>query len=153
VFESCVARTGQELNKQATANDAGVDFRTADGYLGLLEDLSLITRVPAWHSKRLNRLTHSPKVHVIDPGMAASVLNVDALSLGREPGLIGQLFETFVTTELLPHLETTEVDTHIHHLRDRDGHEVDIIRSRSEVFDECRPFRCQGPALAARQTR
>ena len=127
VLESTVARTSQELNKHATASDAVVDFRTADRYLSLLEDLSVIVRVPAWHTKRLQRLTQAPKVHVVDPGLAAHVLHVDADSLGRAPGLIGQLFETFVVTELLPHIETARAETAIFHLRSRDGIEVDIV--------------------------
>ncbi len=130
VLESSVARTGQELNKQATANDASVDFRTADAYLGLLEDLSVIARVPAWHTTRLHRLTRSPKIHVVDPGMAAHLLNVDDQTLGRDVALVGQLFETFVVSELLTYIETVAVNTALFHLRDRDGKEVDIVLER-----------------------
>jgi uncharacterized protein len=130
VFGSCAARTGRELNKQATASDAGVDFRTADGYLDLLEALSVVVRVPAWHTSRLHRLTRAPKVHVIDPGMAAHVLNVDGEVLGRDPRLVGQLFETFVVSGLLAHLEATTVETSMFHLRDRDGKEVDVVLER-----------------------
>lgn len=127
VLESCAARTGLELNKQAAARDAGVDFKTADGYLGLLEDLSVISRIPAWHTKRLQRLTRSPKAFLADPGMAAHLLNVDAVSLGRDSALVGQMFETFAATELLAHIETAQEETQMFHLRDRDGKEVDIV--------------------------
>lgn len=127
VLESCAARTGQQLNKQATARDADVDFRTADAYLGLLEDLCIISRLPAWHEKRLQRLTRSPKIVLTDPGMAAYLLNIDAASLGRDPLLIGQMFETFAATELLAHIETAAEDTRAFHVRDRDGKEVDIV--------------------------
>lgn len=127
VFASCVARTGQELNRKATARDADVDFRTADYYIGLLEDLSIILQVPVWHTKRLKRLTQAPKVHVVDPGMACHVLNADAQVLGRDAGLVGQLFETFVAAELATHLETAQEQTDQFHFRDRDGHEVDVV--------------------------
>lgn len=127
VLESCAARTGLELNKQAAARDAGVDFKTADGYLGLLEDLSVISRIPAWHTKRLQRLTRSPKAFMADPGMAAHLLNVDPVSLGRESALVGQMFETFAATELLAHIETAQEEVQMFHLRDRDGKEVDIV--------------------------
>lgn len=127
VLESCAARTGLELNKQAAARDAGVDFKTADGYLGLLEDLSVISRIPAWHTKRLQRLTRSPKAFLADPGMAAHLLNVDAASLGRDSALVGQMFETFAATELLAHIETAQQEVQMFHLRDRDGKEVDIV--------------------------
>ncbi|WP_419837569.1 ATP-binding protein [Candidatus Poriferisodalis sp.] len=134
VLESCAARTSRELNKQATARDAGVDFRTADGYLGLLEDLCIINRLPAWHTKRLQRLTRSPKIVMTDPGMAAHLVNTDAVSLGRDPVLIGQMFETFAATELLAHLETAAEETQMFHARDRDGKEVDIVlESRGKI--------------------
>ena len=127
VLESCAARTGLELNKQAAARDAGVDFKTADGYLGLLEDLSVISRIPAWHTKRLQRLTRSPKAFLADPGMAAHLLNVDSVSLGRDSALVGQMFETFGATEIMTHIETAQEETQMFHLRDRDGKEVDIV--------------------------
>ena len=127
VLDSCAARTGLELNKQAAARDAGVDFKTADGYLSVLEDLCVVSRIPAWHTKRLPRLTLSPKVVLSDPGMAAHLLNVDAVSLGRDPALVGQMFETFAATELLAHIETAQEETRMFHLRDRDGKEVDIV--------------------------
>lgn len=127
VLNSCVARTGQELNRDATAKDAGVDYRTADHYIGLLEDLSITLRVPAWHTTRLKRLTKAPKVHVADPGLAAAILNVDATTLGTHATLVGQLFETFVATELATHGETAENPTSMYHYRDRDGREVDVV--------------------------
>ncbi len=130
VFRSSVSRTGQELNRHATAGDADVDFRTAEHYIGLLEDLSIIIQVPAWHTKRLKRLTQAPKVHVTDPGMACHVLSVDASGLSRDAGLVGQLFETFVAGELATHIETASEETSLFHLRDRDGHEVDAVLER-----------------------
>ena len=130
VFRSCMARTGQELNRNATARDADVDYRTAEHYISLLEDLSIIIQVPAWHSKQLRRLTQAPKVHVTDPGMACHVLNVDSRGLGSDATLVGQLFKTFVAAELAAHIETTSEETLQFHLRDRDGHKVDVVLER-----------------------
>jgi len=130
VLSSCVARTGQELNKEATARDADVAKGTADNYITLLEDLSIIQRVPAWHNKRLHRLNRSPKIHIADPGIAAHLLNVDVTALERDATLVGQLFETFVATELSAHLETANHRTEMFHLRNRDGNEVDLILER-----------------------
>lgn len=127
VFNSCVARTGQPLNRKATARDADVDFRTAEYYIGLLEDLSVIIQLPVWHSNRLRRLTQAPKVHVADPGMACHVLNADADVLGSDAAMVGQLFETFVAAELATHVETAQEQTELFHFRDRDGHEVDVV--------------------------
>lgn len=130
VLSSCVARTGQELNKEATARDADVAKGTADNYITLLEDLSIIQRIPAWHNKRLHRLNRSPKIHIADPGLAAHLLNVDVKTLERDATLVGQLFETFVATEFSAHIETAEHRTEMFHLRNRDGNEVDLILER-----------------------
>ena len=132
VLASCAARTGQHLNKEATARDAGINRATADTHLRLLEDLSIITRIPAWHNKRLYRLTRSPKIHLADPGMAAHLLRTDAAMLARDASLVGQLFETFVATELLAHLETAAHATSVHHFRDRSGREVDFLLERGD---------------------
>lgn len=131
VLESCGARTGQLLNKQQTARDAGVDARTADLHMALLEDLSVVLRVPAWHASRVKRLTRSPKVHLVDPGMAAYLLGVDAASLARTERLVGQMFETFVVTELLAHLEAAAAETRIFHARNDSGREVDCVLERA----------------------
>lgn len=130
VLSSCVARTAQELNKEATAKDADVARATADSYITLLEDLSIVLRTPAWHSKRLHRLNRSPKIHIADPGLAAHLLNTDTAALERDATLVGQLFETFIATELRAHIETIEQRTEMFHLRSRDGNEVDLILER-----------------------
>ncbi len=130
VLASCAARTGQLLSQVATARDAGVAAPTAEAHMRLLEDLSIIARIPAWHSKRLHRLTRSPKVHVVDPGLAAHLLHADEDTLARDATLVGQLFETFVVSELRPHLEAVSVATEIFHFRDRSGREVDCVLER-----------------------
>ena len=130
VLESCVARTGQLLNKQAVARDAAVDVRTADAHVSLLEDLSVVVRIPAWHTQRVKRLTRSPKVHAIDPGLAAHLLGTDARALSLSERLVGQLFETLVVTEILPHLQASSAQTALFHARSTDGKEVDLVLER-----------------------
>ncbi len=127
VLNSCASRTAQELNKSATAVDGGMDYRTAERMIGLLEDLSIVLRVPAWNAKRLKRLTSTPKIHLSDPGMAAYLLNVGAEELGRASTLVGPMFESFVVAELAAHLETAAEETALFHLRNRNGREVDVI--------------------------
>jgi len=131
VFGSSVARTAQELNKNRTAEDAGVDYRSADFYMQLLEDLSVVMRIPAWDTKRLKRLTQTPKVHVTDAGVAAHELRIDAAGLTSDATLVGKLVETFVAAELAAHLETCADDTAIFHFRNRDGKEVDLVLERN----------------------
>lgn len=130
VLESCAARTGQLLNKQAVAQDAAVDVRTADAHVSLLEELSIVVRIPAWHTQRVKRLTRSPKVHVMDPGLAAHLLGADARALSLSDRLVGQLFETMVVTEIVPHLQASSMQTRLFHARSTDDKEVDLVLER-----------------------
>ena len=130
VLGSCAARTGLELNKEAVARDADVSRSTADSHVSLLEDLSIVALVPAWHSNRIRRLARWPRVHLTDPGLAAHLLGTDPESLTRDGRLAGQLFETFVCTELLAHVETAASATGLFHYRNRDGREIDFLLER-----------------------
>lgn len=39
---------------------------------------------------------------IIDPGLAAHLLNADEDTLARDATLVGQLFETFIASEIRP---------------------------------------------------
>jgi predicted AAA+ superfamily ATPase len=110
------------------AEAAGVDVRTARSYLDLLEDLRVIERLPPWHSNRLTRLVKSPKLHLIDPALAATVLGVDARGVLLDGHVLGQILESFVVAQLRPLLSLGATPITMAHLRDRGGdHEIDIV--------------------------
>lgn len=94
VLLSCATRTDQELNKQATARDVGVTNVTADTHLRLLEDLSIIVCADVAQQAALPA-TRFPKVHLVDPGLAAHLLDSGTFTLTHDATLVGQLLETF----------------------------------------------------------
>ncbi|WP_462189317.1 DUF4143 domain-containing protein [Frankia sp. CcWB2] len=49
---------------------------TANSYLRLLEAVFLLYRLPAWGSSLTARSTRSPKIHVLDSGVAARLLRL-----------------------------------------------------------------------------
>lgn len=103
---------------------------TIGGYVALLEHLFLLERIQPWHSNRLKRLVRTPKLHLIDTGVGAALLGMDAQALAANRPLFGQLLETFVMQELRRHASWREDTIVFHHFRDRDGAEVDIVIER-----------------------
>lgn len=95
---ACTAGTPTDTT---LAEAAGVDVRTVRGYLDLLEDLRVIERLQPWYSNRLTRLVKAPKLHVVDPAIAATVLGVDARGVVLDGHLLGQLLEYFVLNRRL----------------------------------------------------
>jgi predicted AAA+ superfamily ATPase len=123
-------RTGQLLNLSSLARDLGIGRDTTEKYLTILERLFLVRRLPAWHRNRTKRLIKTPKVHVIDSGLCATLMNIspgDWNSHGQE---FGPLLESFVVQQLICQASWMGDDIHFSHYRDKDQVEVDLVIER-----------------------
>ncbi len=103
---------------------------TVRDYVALLERAFLVDFLPAWHENRLKRLVKSPKLHLGDTGVAATLLATDAAALAEDRMLLGQLCETFVVQELRRQAAARDEGLRFSHLRDKDGVEVDLVIER-----------------------
>jgi predicted AAA+ superfamily ATPase len=121
------ARSGQLLVRQSIGRELGLPTSTAYRYLGLLEEVYLIKRIPAWSRNLSNRAVSTAKVAFVDSGMAASLLSVDARGLVRPNGSFGPLLEGFVLMELARQLTWAENRVDLYHYRTKDGVEVDAV--------------------------
>ena len=134
---------------------------TTENYLAHLEMSYLVRLLPAWSRNLTRKITRRPKVHVTDTGLGAHLLGKTPQALARptEPAR-GQLLESFVFNEL--HRQTTwsTEDIRLHHLRDRDGAEIDFIaecdgrpirRHRGQVRRGGQPIRHPVAPVAQKQ--
>ncbi len=133
VLRLLAANTAGELNVSSLARDLGMPRTTVDGYLPLLETVYLFFLVPAWSRNLSAKVVRHPKVHILDAGLAAHLLGVDSAGLSL-PGCpaTGRLLETFVAGELARQRTWSAVPFDLHHLRDRDGMEVDLVLARPD---------------------
>lgn len=125
------ARSAQVVNVANLSDALELNRKTVEGYLRLLEDLFLIFRLPAW-GKTLNaKATGSPKVHMVDSGLAARLLQIGPEKLARlDPSTLtefGHLLESFVVGELLKQVSWIDESVTVGHWRTSDGDEVDLI--------------------------
>ena len=129
-------QTGQVLNMAAAGRAVGLEPRTAEAYTKLLEDLFLIRRLDAWGRTLRARATASPKVHVLDSGLAARLMGVTPRRIARpDPAALaefGHLLETFVVGELLKQASWSSEVAAAGHWRTHDGHEVDLVIEHSD---------------------
>ena len=68
-----------------------------------------------------------PKLGMVDSGLAAHLLGVDAGRLAAPESPAGQLLESFVSMEKRKQLGWSNERPAMSHFRDRDGAEVDIV--------------------------
>jgi len=103
--------------------------RTLPPYLELLETLFLIQLLPAWSTNLSKRVVRRPKTSLLDTGLAARLINISAAgaSPASNPNAAGGLLEGFVTGELRRQLGWSREYPRLHHYRDHDGPEIDII--------------------------
>lgn len=129
------ANTAGELVATRIHADSGLGSRgTTDDYIGYLQMTYLAHVVPAWSRNLTRKITRHPKVHITDAGLAAHLLGKDPAALRRpDDPARGQLVETFVVNELTRQASfLDEPDVRLHHLRDRDGAEIDIVAEAAD---------------------
>ncbi len=127
VLRLCALRTGRLLNISELARDAGTSPATARRYLSLLEASWVIRRLPAWRTNRTARLVKSPKLHLVDSGLAAWMSGVQTLDPTRPEPMRGQLFETWATQGLASLLAAWLPRARLHHWSVQGRYEVDLV--------------------------
>ena len=131
LMDHAAVSAGQLLNMSGLGARLGVDGKTVDRWLILLEHMFLLRRVGAWHSSRLKRLVRAPKLQFLDSGLLAALQRTDAADIARDRQKLGSLLESFVYGEIAKAIALSDDMTSVSHYRDKDGVEVDMVLERS----------------------
>jgi hypothetical protein len=129
-------RSGQVLNITAAAGAIGLDRSTAENYTSLLEAVFLIHRLPAWGTTLSARIVKHPKVHMIDSGVMAWLLNLTPQKIAQAaPSTLteyGHLLETFAVGEILKQVSWSDAPVATGYFRTEAGDEVDLVLERDD---------------------
>jgi predicted AAA+ superfamily ATPase len=107
---------------------AAINVKTVRRQERLLDDLRIVEALPPWYSSRLSRLIKSPKRYVVDTGLAAVLLGIDAVAVLSRGDILGRMLDTFVLAQLRPPLGVDAPPARAYHLRQQDGRrEVDVV--------------------------
>ena len=111
----------------AQAAGPELDIKTLGVYLGLLERLYVVERIPAWNPALRSpvKLRQAPKWMLVDPSLAVAGMQSSAESLKREPKTLGFLFESLMMRDLLVYAQ--QLRATLWHYRDDADLEVDAI--------------------------
>ena len=121
------ARSSGLMNMSEVSRAAGFAHSTLRRYLALLEATFIFQPLPAWSANIGKRFVKSPKIHLLDSGLAAHLRgDADAPALARSPNL-GPLLETFVVQEVRKLLGWSRHGAAPYHFRTAAGQEVDLV--------------------------
>jgi hypothetical protein len=121
------ARTGQELVYSAISEECGVANNTVIEWVSVLEASFLIYLLRPYHKNYNKRLVKRPKIYFLDTGLVCNLLGIkskDELALHY---LRGNIFETYVISEILKSSFNTGERFDMYFWRDNHRKEIDLI--------------------------
>lgn len=123
----CAGRTGQLLNLSALGNEVGVDYKTIQSWISVLEASFLIALLRPHHRNWNKRVVKQPKLYFLDTGVVCSLLGIrSAKELASHP-LRGALFETYVISDAFKTFQHRGQRPPLTFWRDHGGREVDLL--------------------------
>jgi predicted AAA+ superfamily ATPase len=120
------------LNVSAVARECQVSRTTVEGYLGVLEDLLLAFRVPAFTKRARRKVAIHPKLFLSDVGVFRTLR--PAGPLDRPEEIAGAALEGLVAQHLRAWIDYTGADATLSFWRTRAGSEVDFVVYGKDAF-------------------
>ena len=120
--------SGQLSNYTQLGAKIGLDHKSVARYIGVLENMFLLARVPPFAQNMLKRVVRTPKTQFLDSGLLATLMDISPENARKENrDRFGTVLETFVYGELLKHASSAEGDYELFYFRDHDKMEVDFV--------------------------
>lgn len=126
-LQLCAGRIGQQLNVSALSNECGIDVKTVNAWLSILESSYIIFLLPPHYKNFNKRVVKSPKLYFIDSGLACSLLGIRQTSELTNSHFRGALFENYVVSELMKKKFNSGSSTNLFYWRDNKGVEIDLL--------------------------
>lgn len=115
------------LAAEVEGEDGNIARSTVYTYLEALRRLMVLEEQPPWSTHLRSRATlrTASRTHLIDPSLAAAAVAAGPTRLLNDLNYLGLLFESLVVRDC--RVYSTPLDATVHHYRDSDGLEVDLV--------------------------
>jgi predicted AAA+ superfamily ATPase len=115
------------LSYRAVGTRLDLHHRTVKSYVGLLEQMFLVRRLPGWRPGLGAREVQAPKIYITDTGLMAHLMGADDERIAADDQITGKIVEDFVATELIKHAEWAARPVRLYHYQ-REREDVDLVR-------------------------
>lgn len=125
ILQALALQIGSQVNLNEIAGLVGLDRKTVEKYISLLEQSFIIFRLPSFGRNIRNELKHSQKIYFYDVGIRNAIINdYRPLSLRQDAGAI---FENYVISEL----KKTHPTENVYFWRNNHQQEIDFILEKN----------------------
>ena len=118
---------GQLFNASSISKQLGVDSKTVQRWMSLLESSYIAFTLVPWHTNFSKRIVKTPKLYFYDTGLVAFLLGIkkpEDLVLSTYKGA---LFENYCILELMKSHKNKGVAQDFYFWRDSNGNEIDLL--------------------------
>lgn len=123
----CASRTSQLLNMSSIAKELGVEHKTLDAWLSVLESSYILYRLPPYFNNFNKRLIKSSKIYFYDTGIVCHLLGIYSVEGLQKSNYYGAIFENFIVSEIIKNRKNKEQFGEVYFYRDSTGNEVDVL--------------------------
>jgi uncharacterized protein len=123
----CAGRVGQLFNASAIANEIGINYKTIQSWISILEASFIIFLLQPFHKNYNKRLTKSPKIYFYDTGLICSLLSIRSANELNFHYLKGEIFESLIFSEMKKYIVNNNSHSELYFWQDNTGHEIDCI--------------------------
>jgi len=121
-------QVGSEVSLTEIGTKIGVDYKTVQRYLDLLEKAFVIIRLGGFSRNLRNEITNKAKYYFLDNGIRNSLIaQFNGLSQRND---IGQLWENFIFIERLKHRAHQSIYANMYFWRTYNQQEIDLVEDR-----------------------
>lgn len=118
---------GQEINYSRLSAQVGISAPQIKRWIGVMEASFILFKLPPYYHNFGKRLTKSPKIYFVEPGLAVYLLGIEKPEqLERDPAF-GGLFENMVVVEALKCRFNLGKDSGLYFFRDHHQNEIDLL--------------------------
>jgi hypothetical protein len=123
-------RVGQIFNQSNFSNELGIDQKTVNAWLSVLETSFIAFRLPSYYRNFNKRILKSSKVYFYDTGVACSLLGIKKtedmnVHFARSP-----LFENMIILELMKKELNIGNNPSLYYWRDNHQNEIDLLQEK-----------------------
>ena len=130
----CAARTGQLLNMSNLSVETGIDNKTVQSWLSVLQSSYVIHLLKPHHENYNKRLVKMPKLYFYDTGLLCALLEVTNEKMLEIHPMRGSIFENYVINELIKDRFNQGLQSNLYFWRDNKGTEIDIVAQNGNIF-------------------
>lgn len=126
----CALHAGQIFNASSISKTIGVDLKTVQRWLSILETSYIAFTLKPWYKNFSKRIIKSPKLYFYDTGLLSYLLGIETPEELISSTYKGALFENYSLLEIMKNHKNKGINRNYYFWRDSNGNEIDLIIER-----------------------